>query len=259
LQDPDLNLLITAAQKAGELAKNYDFKRLKVWEKEGAAGPVTEADIEIDRMLFQYLTAARPDYGWLCEESTNDIPHYERACSFVIDPIDGTRDFIKGGNNWSHSFAVVKNGKVSAAVVYVPRQDLLFAAYRGGGSWLNGERIQTKAINKTGEFDLIAAKLVEDDKIWKLNSKPKFNREHKPSIAFRMASVSCGKYHAMMSLRDSWEWDVCAGSLLITESGGIVLDRNLEPPVFNTKRQFISGIIAGTAAAVDLIGTNLNF
>ena len=259
MQDPDLNLLITAAQKAGELAKNYDFKRLKVWEKEGAAGPVTEADIEIDRMLFQYLTAARPNYGWLCEESTNDIPHYERACSFVIDPIDGTRDFIKGGNNWSHSFAVVKNGKVSAAVVYVPRQDLLFSAYLGGGSWLNGERIKIKAINKTGEFDLIAAKLVEDDKIWKSNSKPKFNREHKPSIAFRMASVSCGKYHAMMSLRDSWEWDVCAGSLLITESGGIVLDRNLEPPVFNTKRQFISGIIAGTAAAVDLIGTNLNF
>ena len=258
MQDPDLSLLIKAARKAGELAKNYDFKRLKVWEKEAAAGPVTEADIEIDRMLFQYLTAARPEYGWLCEESTHDFPHYEKACSFVIDPIDGTRDFIKGGNNWAHSFAVVKNGKVSAAVVYVPRQDLLFAAYRGGGSWLNGERIQTKAINKTGEFDLIAAKLVEDDKIWKLNSKPKFNREHKPSIAFRMASVSCGKYHAMMSLRDSWEWDVCAGSLLITESGGIVLDRNLEPPVFNTKRQSISGIIAGTAAAVDLIGTNLN-
>ena len=259
MQDPDLNLLITAAQKAGELAKKYDLIGLQVWEKEGAAGPVTEADIEIDRMLFQYLTAARPDYGWLCEESTNDFPHYERACSFVIDPIDGTRDFIKGGNNWSHSFAVVKNGKVSAAVVYVPRQDLLFSAYLGGGSWLNGERIKIKAINKTGEFDLIAAKLVEDDKIWKSNSKPKFNREHKPSIAFRMASVSCGKYHAMMSLRDSWEWDVCAGSLLITESGGIVLDRNLEPPVFNTKRQFISGIIAGTAAAVDLIGTNLNF
>ena len=259
MQDPDLNLLITAAQKAGELAKNYDFKRLKVWEKEGAAGPVTEADIEIDRMLFQYLTAARPEYGWLCEESTHDFPHYEKACSFVIDPIDGTRDFIKGGNNWAHSFAVVKNGKVSAAVVYVPRQDLLFSAYLGGGSWLNGERIKIKAINKTGEFDLIAAKLVEDDKIWKSNSKPKFNREHKPSIAFRMASVSCGKYHAMMSLRDSWEWDVCAGSLLITESGGIVLDRNLETPVFNTKRQAISGIIAGTAAAVDLIGTNLNF
>ena len=176
MQDPDLNLLITAAQKAGELAKNYNSKRLKVWEKDGAAGPVTEADIEIDRMLFQYLTAARPDYGWLCEESTYDFPHYERACSFVIDPIDGTRDFIKGGNNWSHSFAIVRNGKVSAAVVYVPRQDLLFSAYLGGGSWLNGERIRIKRINKTGEFDLIAAKLVEDDKIWKLNSKPKFNR-----------------------------------------------------------------------------------
>ena len=65
MQDPDLNLLIKAAQKAGELAKKYDLIGLQVWEKEGAAGPVTEADIEIDRMLFQYLTAARPDYGWV--------------------------------------------------------------------------------------------------------------------------------------------------------------------------------------------------
>ena len=258
MQDPDLSLLITAAQKAGKLATNYDYRRLKVWEKAGSAGPVTEADIEVDKMLFQYLTAARPDYGWLCEESTCDFPHYEKACSFVIDPIDGTRDFIEGGKNWSHSFAVVKNGKVSVAVVYVPRQDLLFSAYLGGGSWLNGERIQIKSTHKSVEFDLIAAKLVEDDKIWKSNSKPKFNREHKPSIAFRMASVSQGKYHAMMTLRDSWEWDVCAGSLLITESGGIVLDRHLNQPFFNTQQQKTSGIIGGNKQVVELIGSSLN-
>ena len=161
-------------------------------------------------------------------------------------------------NDGTLNAKVVKNGKVSAAVVYVPRQDLLFSAYLGGGSWLNGERIRIKRINKTGEFDLIAAKLVEDDKIWKLNSKPKFNREHKPSIAFRMASVSRGKYHAMMTLRDSWEWDVCAGALLITESGGIVLDRYLTQPIFNTKRQKTNGIIAGTAEVVNLIGSSLN-
>ena len=92
MQDPDLNLLITAAQKAGELAKNYNSKRLKVWEKDGAAGPVTEADIEIDRMLFQYLTAARPDYGWLCEESTYDFPHYESCLLYTSpSPRDRTR------------------------------------------------------------------------------------------------------------------------------------------------------------------------
>jgi len=258
LQDPDLNLLITAAKKAGELAKNYDFRKLKVSEKEGGAGPVTEADIEIDRMLFKYLTSARPDYGWLCEESTSDIPHYEKNCAFVIDPIDGTRDFIKGGNNWSHSFSVVKNGKVSAAVVYVPKQDLLFSAYLGGGSWLNGERLHIKALSKSGVIDLIAAKVVEDDKIWKANLKPKFNREHKPSIAFRMASVSQGRYHAMMTLRDSWEWDVCAGSLLINESGGVVVDRCFSTPVFNTKRQKTSGIIAGNRQVVEQVGSALN-
>ena len=100
MQDPDLNLLITAAKKAGELAKNYDFRKLKVSEKEGGAGPVTEADIEIDRMLFKYLTSARPDYGWLCEESTSDIPHYEKNCAFVIDPIDGTKEYIAGRDEY---------------------------------------------------------------------------------------------------------------------------------------------------------------
>ena len=147
---------------------------------------------------------------------------------------------------------------MSAAVVYVPKQDLLFSAYLGGGSWLNGERLHIKALNKSGEFDLIAAKLVEDDKIWKPNLKPKFNREHKPSIAFRMASVSQGRYHAMMTLRDSWEWDVCAGSLLINESGGVVVDRCLSTPVFNTKRQKTSGIIAGNRRVVERVGFALN-
>ena len=109
MQDPDLDLLISAAEKAGAIAQKYDFRKLKVWEKDDAAGPVTEADLEIDLMLSQYLTSARPDYGWLCEESTLDIPHYEKKCSFVIDPIDGTINFIKGGMNWSHSFSVVKN------------------------------------------------------------------------------------------------------------------------------------------------------
>ena len=147
---------------------------------------------------------------------------------------------------------------MSAAVVYVPKQDLLFSAYLGGGSWLNGERLQIKELSNSGVIDLIAAKLVEDDKIWKPNLKPKFNREHKPSIAFRMASVSQGRYHAMMTLRDSWEWDVCAGSLLINESGGVVVDRCLSTPVFNTKRQKTSGIIAGNRQVVEQVGSALN-
>jgi len=73
-----------------------------------------------------------------------------------------------------------------------------------------------------------------------------------------MASVSQGKYHAMMTLRDSWEWDVCAGSLLITESGGIVLDRHLNQPLFNTQQRKTSGIIGGNKQVVELIGSSLN-
>ena len=105
-----------------KLAKNlWNLESLKFGKKRVVPAQLHRQYIEIDRMLFKYLSSARPDYGWLCEESTSDIPHYKKNCAFVIDPIDGTRDFIKGGNNWSHSFSVVKNGKVSAAVVYVPK------------------------------------------------------------------------------------------------------------------------------------------
>ena len=92
------------------------------------------------------------------------IFHIMKSVCAPIDPIDELR-FYKGGNNWSHSLPLIKMVEKGSSCRKPPRQDLIFSAYLGGGSWLNGDRIQIKAVNKTGEFDLIAAKLVEDDKI----------------------------------------------------------------------------------------------
>src|SRR5690606_14902808 len=106
----DLELLRTAAVPAGIIASSYFRRDLKTWTKENAS-PVSEADIVLDKFLHSALTTARPDYGWLSEESADDLSRLTQARTFVVDPIDGTRGFIRGEDSWTVSLAVVENGR----------------------------------------------------------------------------------------------------------------------------------------------------
>ena len=105
----DLELLRTAAVTAGIIASSYFRRDLKTWTKENAS-PVSEADIVLDKFLHSALTTARPDYGWLSEESADDLTRLARSRAFIVDPIDGTRGFIRGEDSWTVSLAVVENG-----------------------------------------------------------------------------------------------------------------------------------------------------
>ena len=133
----DLKLLLSAGVAAGEIAKRYFMANPETWDKGGGQGPVTEADLEIDRMLKAKLLAARPDYGWLSEESEDGTARLSAERVFIVDPIDGTRAFINGEKTWSHALAVVENGAVVAAVVHVPMLGRTYTATRGGGAFCN--------------------------------------------------------------------------------------------------------------------------
>ena len=117
MQATDLELLIDAALEAGRIASPLAGGRAKRWEKSGNAGPVTEADIAVNEMLEDRLRAARPDYGWLSEETEDDPARLSRDAAFVIDPIDGTRSFAEGSRTWAHALAVVKGGVAVAGVM----------------------------------------------------------------------------------------------------------------------------------------------
>jgi len=110
LPETDLELLISAAQEAGVLATRYSGPTAKRWDKAGDAGPVTEADLAVDALLRDRLTAARPDYGWLSEETPDNPDRLTRKRVFIIDPIDGTRSFIEGSATWAHSLAIAEEG-----------------------------------------------------------------------------------------------------------------------------------------------------
>jgi myo-inositol-1(or 4)-monophosphatase len=138
--EADLKLLEDAALEAGELALTFFGRDPETWFK-GNKSPVSEADIAVDRFLGETLRAARPDYGWLSEETADDPIRLQHDRVFIVDPIDGTRAFLAGGDEWTVSVAVVDKGRPVAGAVYCPRRKEMFLAAKGGGASLNKDEI----------------------------------------------------------------------------------------------------------------------
>lgn len=241
----DLELLIEAARNAGEIARPYWRADPKTWDKGGGQGPVTEADLAVDRMLHEYLLSERPDYGWLSEETVDTTTErLGRNRVFIVDPIDGTRSFIHGDHNWAHSLAIAEEGEVIAAVVYLPMRDRLFTAIKGGGAELNGARLMASRQCDLDGATVLAPRQHLRDEHWHGGS-PKFIHKFRPSLAYRLSLVAQGRYDAMFALRPTWEWDVAAGTLILSEAGGTVIDRKGARPVFNQPVPQLDGLIAG--------------
>ncbi|MES0828025.1 inositol monophosphatase family protein [Ruegeria sp. SCP11] len=243
----DLHLLIDAAREAGKIATRYSGDTAQRWDKPDGAGPVTEADLAVNEMLEQRLPAARPGYGWLSEETEDSDDRLEKERVFIIDPIDGTRSFAEGSRTWAHSLAVAERGEVTAAVIYLPRRDLLYAAAKGRGATLNGAKIRVSGVSDLGSSEILAAKPNLDPRHWQQGQVPEFKRVYRPSLAYRMALVGQGRFDGMLTLRPSWEWDIAAGDLIIRESGGICSNRLGNPLRFNNTYPRLDGVVAAGA------------
>ncbi|WP_170467906.1 inositol monophosphatase family protein [Ruegeria arenilitoris] len=253
----DLHLLTEAAVEAGKIATRYSGSTAQRWDKPDGAGPVTEADLAVNAMLEQKLSAARPGYGWLSEETEDSADRLSRDRVFIIDPIDGTRSFAEGSRTWAHSLAIADRGEVTAAVIYLPRRDLLYAAAKGQGATLNGETIRVSAINTLETAEVLAAKPNLQPRHWRQGQVPEFKRNYRPSLAYRMALVAQGRFDGMMTLRPSWEWDIAAGDLIIREASGLCSDRMGQPLRFNNPHPRLNGVIAAGSEVFGLLSEQL--
>ncbi len=238
-------MLIDAALQAGKIATRFSGKEAKRWEKPDGAGPVTEADLAVNEMLEATLPAARPDYGWLSEETEDTAERLNRSHVFIVDPIDGTRSFAQGSRTWAHSLAICEDGVAIAAVVYLPQRDMLFAAAAGKGATLNGDPISVADISSLADAEVLAAKPNLNSAHWRDDNVPDFGRAYRPSLAYRMALVAQGRFNGMLTLRPSWEWDIAAGDLIIREAGGLCTDRFGAPLRFNNPKPKLNGVVAG--------------
>jgi len=235
----DLELLRTSAVAAGLIACGFFRAPVKAWTKDNAS-PVSEADILVDRYLAASLLAARPGYGWLSEETADNPSRLSCRRVFVVDPIDGTRGFLRGEDSWTVSLAVVEDGVPIAGVVYAPVRDEMYDACRGQGARLNGSAVQRR--RRAGALPVIPAPTAVHQELaaggLDYTRGPSF-----PSLAYRLVQVATGQLDAAVSRRGAQDWDIAAAALILEEAGIPLVDVCAGPPVFN-KRDVRHGALA---------------
>ncbi|MDD9746048.1 MULTISPECIES: inositol monophosphatase family protein [Marinovum] len=241
-QETDLALLLRAARAAGDVALGFSGPTAKAWDKPGQ-GPVTEADFAVNDVLHDILRAARPEYGWLSEETPDDRARLGCEHVFIIDPIDGTRSFIEGSGTWAHSIAIARRGAVTAAVIHLPARARTFAAALGQGATLNGAPIRTGCRAELTGASVMAPKPTMQPAHWR-STPPEVTRVFRPSLAYRMALIAQGRFDAMLTIRPSWHWDIAAGALIATEAGALATAADGSPLTFNTETPQSPGVLA---------------
>lgn len=242
MPERDLALLLEAAEAAGRLALHYRETGFETREKPGL-GPVTDADIAVDDMLRAELRAARPDYGWLSEETPDTPARLAAERVFLVDPIDGTRDFIGGGRSWGPSLAIAEAGRLIAGVVRLPALDRSYAAARGQGATRDGERLTAGDRGEITGARVLASAAALAPTAW-TGPPPPLERSFRPSLAYRLCLVAEGAFDATLTFRDSWEWDIAAGALIVQEAGAQATDSQGAPLVFNGPSGLVPGLIA---------------
>ena len=242
----DRQLAVEAAKAAGELALGYFGGAVETWEK-SPNNPVCEADLALDRLLHERLLGARPGYGWLSEETADDAERLGRRRLWVVDPIDGTRDFLRGRTGWAVSVALVEDGVPIVAALYAPARQQLFVAEAGKGATLNGEPIHIGGCDSvTGcripaDISTINASYWPDR--WEAEAVEKPN-----GLALRIAKLAIDEADAFFEGRPMGEWDIAAAALILSEAGGTITDREGAPLRFNKPVPRLRGVIAAVPA-----------
>jgi myo-inositol-1(or 4)-monophosphatase len=240
--DTDLQTMAKVTKEAGALAASFFGEKYEQWEK-SPGNPVTSVDLEVDDLIKRRLCSLRPAYGWLSEETADDDKRLKCRRVWVVDPIDGTRAFIKGRDGFCVSVAMVEDGVPVLAAIHAPLRDLYFEARKGQGATVNG-----KPIKVGKKKDLANCKMLADAQLFGAGFWPEpwpaMDISKPNSIALRLALVACGQADAAVALRPKSEWDLAAATLILEEAGGHWGDHLGSAKQFNRKETKFATVIA---------------
>ncbi|MEP3048554.1 MAG: 3'(2'),5'-bisphosphate nucleotidase CysQ [Roseibium sp.] len=250
----DLRLLEEAAREAGELALTYFGRDPETWFK-GNKSPVSEADLAVDRFLADRLRSERSDYGWLSEETVDNPDRLKCERVFIVDPIDGTRAFLAGGDEWTVSIAVVDNGRPVAGAVYCPRREEMFLAAKGNGAFLNSNKMGV-----SGKAEISNATLTGPHSIITnrdVTAAGFQGTDVLRSLAYRLAVVAAGRVDVGAARGGPSDWDLAAADLLVQEAGGRMTNLAGQSLIYNQAKTRHPALIAASEGLVEPVCTTL--
>lgn len=240
----DLALVADAVREAGAVALEMAAEGVARWEK-SPGNPVTAADLAIDQLLAKRLRSARPDYGWLSEESRDDGSRLVARRSFLVDPIDGTRDYARGRSGYAVSVAIVEDGEVRVGALFAPARSQLFLAVRGGGAVLNDEPLRVSSARGLAgarlsvDASTLSSRLWQDPWAVEIVDKPN-------AIALRIGMVASGAADCTFDGRPARDIDIAAAALILEEAGGRITDHTGQRPMFNSLVPRSRSLVAAT-------------
>lgn len=214
---------------------------VKMWEKE-PGHPVCTADLEVDSYLKQELGALLPAAGWLSEETADDSVRLNHDLIWLVDPIDGTRDYLGGRKGWAVSVALVSAGRPLIGLLAAPARDEFWIAVAGQGAFLNGERLKASCRAQFSGARVPTDMLPEPDRDLVMVEKPN-------AIALRVAMVADNRADLVATLRWGFEWDIGAATLIAREAGAEISDAFGQPLAFNKRDPRAFGLLV-TAPAI---------
>lgn len=245
----DHDLLCRTVRDAGELARELSTQSVDHWKKTDGT-PISNADLKVNDLLKARLTGGRPDYGWLSEETRDDPARLTRQRVWVVDPIDGTKAYLKGDPHWTVSVALVENGRPILGAVYNPMTAEFFEATLGHGARLNDKTIQVTARTELAGARMIMHRSVLASDRW-MDAWPELNTEMRNSMAYRLCLVASGSFDATVVLSKKSEWDLAAADLVVHEAGGTVSAHDGERFTYNRADSVLPNVLAAGPGLYD--------
>ncbi|MCB2076985.1 MAG: 3'(2'),5'-bisphosphate nucleotidase CysQ [Novosphingobium sp.] len=238
----DRNRLEAIVREAGDMAMASwpgAGHGLEVWEKTPGS-PVCSADIAIDAFLKRELSALLPSAGWLSEETADAPARLADGLVWLVDPIDGTRDYINGRTGWAISVALVSSSRPLFGYLCAPARDEFWSAEAAQGSWRNGQRLVASSRPSIAGARVPAKFLPEEDTDLVMVDQPN-------AIALRMAMVAADEADMVATVRWGFEWDIAAAGLIAREAGATVTDAFGKPLNFNKRDPRAFGVLVASS------------
>ena len=230
-----------AAREAGAAVMSLFNGKFDVREK-SKNNPVTSADLEANRIIRQRVLESFPADGWLSEEDQDNSERLALSRVWVVDPIDGTKEFIEGVPQFAVSIAFVVGGRPQVGIVYNPAKERFYKAALGQGAFLNDATIHVSSRRDLNGASLLVSRSEPQRKFQVFVDHCAIRPVG--SIAYRLAKVAGGDGDATITFRNIHEWDICAGVLMIEEAGGKVVDGEGKPMRFNRELPKHRGVVA---------------